>query len=278
MPRRTHTHGSLMGGLAHKAEVYPRQFCEAIIRGIRRQIQADGGWHLYSEEEQSLIEVWAEEEEEELDEIQDIAEEGAEVIGEGKEEHEIADDQKRALGKLHRGLGHPALPDFIRFMKATRVKGKVVKWAHRHFRCETCESRPKPKAVRVGSIPKTYQPNKVLGIDLIYIPEVGGKNLLPALSVLDWGSNFQVVELLANKDPETVWQAMWSCWIRIFGCPEIIICDSGKEFLADFVRKATGHGIVVFQAGARAPWQNGKTERHGAHFKELLEKARNETV
>ena len=267
-----------MGGLAHKAEVYPRQFCEAIIRGIRRQIQADGGWHLYSEEEQSLIEVWAEEEEEELDEIQDIAEEGAEVIGEGKEEHEIADDQKRALGKLHRGLGHPALPDFIRFMKAARVKGEVVKWAHRHFRCEICESRPKPKAVRVGSIPKTYQPNKVLGIDLIYIPEVGGKNLLPALSVLDWGSNFQVVELLANKDPEKVWQAMWSCWMRIFGCPEIIICDSGKEFLADFVRKATGHGIVVFQAGARAPWQNGKTERHGAHFKELLEKARNETV
>ena len=232
MPRRTHTHGSLMGGLAHKAEVYPRQFCEAIIRGIRRQIQADGGWHLYSEEEQSLIEVWAEEEEEELDEIQDVAEEGAEVIGEGKEEHEIADDQKRALGKLHRGLGHPALPDFIRFMKAARVKGEVVKWAHRHFRCETCESRPKPKAVRVGSIPKTYQPNKVLGIDLIYIPEVGGKNLLPALSVLDWGKQLSGCRAAGKQRPrdslagdvELLDENLWvpgdhhlRQWKRVFG-------------------------------------------------------------
>ena len=136
------------------------------------------------------MEVWAEEDEN--DEVQNVVlvEEGAEVIGEGKLEHEIPEDQKRAVAKLHQKLGHPALPDFVRFMKAARVKGEVIKWAHRHFRCETCESRPKPKTVRVGSIPKTYQPNKVVGIDLICIPEVGGRNLSPALSILDWGSNF----------------------------------------------------------------------------------------
>ena len=44
------------------------------------------------------------------------------------------------------------------------------------------------------------------------------------------------------------------------------------------MKNATAYGIVIFQAGARAPWQNGKTERHGAHFKELMEKARGETV
>eukprot|EP00435_Cladocopium_sp_Y103_P020104 s1338_g4.t2 len=272
-----HEHGSLLGGMAHKAEVYPRAFCEAIITGIRRQIHQNGGWHLFNQQKQSMMEVWAEEEEE-ADEVPDLAEDGVEVIGEGDREDSITEDQKRAIAKLHRGLGHPSLQDLVRFMKSARVRGEVVKWTHRHFRCETCEGRPKPKAVRVGSIPRTYQPNRVLGIDLIYIPEVGGKNLLPALSILDWGSNFQMVELLPNKDPDNVWQAMWGCWMRVFGCPEVIICDSGREFLADFVRKATGHGIVMFQAGARAPWQNGKTERHGAHYKELLEKARNETV
>ncbi len=44
------------------------------------------------------------------------------------------------------------------------------------------------------------------------------------------------------------------------------------------MKNAAAYGVVVFQAGARAPWQNGKTERHGAHYKELLEKARGETV
>ena len=45
-----------------------------------------------------------------------------------------------------------------------------------------------------------------------------------------------------------------------------MVCDAGKEL------------IVVYQIGAPAPWQNGKTERYGAHFKDLLEKARAEMV
>ncbi|CAK9005569.1 Retrovirus-related Pol polyprotein from transposon RE2 (Retro element 2) (AtRE2) [Includes: Protease RE2 [Durusdinium trenchii] len=41
---------------------------------------------------------------------------------------------------------------------------------------------------------------------------------------------------------------------------------------------AASHGIVTHQIAARAPWQQGKTERHGAHYKDLLEKARAEAV
>lgn len=102
--------------------------------------------------------------------------------------------------------------------------------------------------------------------------------MIPALSVLDWGSNYQMVEILSDKDPNTVWRAMWTYWMRTFGVLEVIVCDAGREFLAEFIRNAAGHGIVIYQTRARAPWQNGKTERHGAHFKELLEKARSELV
>lgn len=41
---------------------------------------------------------------------------------------------------------------------------------------------------------------------------------------------------------------------------------------------AASHGIVTQTIAAKAPWQNGRTERHGQHFKELLEKAREEAV
>ena len=87
-----------------------------------------------------------------------------------------------------------------------------------------------------------------------------------------------MVELLSDKEPDTVWEAMWSSWIRTFGTPEVAVCDPGREFLSDFNRRAAGHGMVVFQTGARAPWQKGKIERHGDHYKELLEKARSEVV
>ena len=60
--------------------------------------------------------------------------------------------------------------------------------------------------------------------------------------------------------------------------PEVIVTDPGREFLAEFIELATQSGVVVHQTAARAPWQQGKTERHGAHFKEILEKARVETL
>ena len=269
-----HEHVSLMGGKAHKAQVYPKKFCQEIVKGIKDQVRADGCWEVNNEVYVMEDDEGEEPGDAEPGEGQIVSDEA----GEGGGPEDIVQSEKDAVMKLHRGIGHPALPDFIRFMKAARIRGEIVRWAAKSFKCETCDSRPKTKAVRPATIPKTYQPNKVLGIDLIYIPAVGGQHLLPALSMLDWGSNYQMVELLPNKEPGTVWQAMWQCWTRTFGLPEVIVCDAGKEFAAEFVKTAAANGVVVFQVGARAPWQNGKTERHGDHYKELLQKARSETV
>lgn len=41
---------------------------------------------------------------------------------------------------------------------------------------------------------------------------------------------------------------------------------------------ATAHGVVTQITATKAPWQNGKTERHGAHYKELLQKSSEEAV
>ena len=277
-----HEHVNLMEGRAKRAEEYPKAFCQAMVKGIRRQLKQDGVfcWHRDGKVQYVLAGEEGVEDEEEEEPLEEIGgSRGSEaVIGERPEDAAITDQEKEALQKLHRGVGHPSLADFIRFMKAARVRGEVVRWASKNFRCEACEAKPRPKSCRPATVPKTYQPNKVIGIDLIYIPSVGGQSLVPALSMLDWGSNYQTVELVENKEPQTIWKAWWSTWIRTFGLPEILVCDAGKEFASEFIKKATANGVVVYQIGARAPWQNGKTERHGMHYKELLEKARLETV
>ena len=53
-------------------------------------------------------------------------------------------------------------------------------------------------------------------------------------------------------------------WARTFGPPEVITC------LGEFIKKAAAEGIVVHQIASKAPWQQGKTERHGGRFKELF--------
>eukprot|EP00434_Breviolum_minutum_P024807 symbB.v1.2.021909.t1/scaffold1920.1/size100294/3 len=257
------------------------------LEGVEKggQIREDGGWMRREGEGDKAVYVFAEEEEDEdldlgleEDEIPMRGEKAEEVRGEEDAALSIGRQEQQAVHKLHKGLGHPATGDLVRFMKAARVKDEIIKWTSKKFVCNQCESRPRPRTTRPASIPKAYQPNKVVGIDLIYVPNVGGNSLLPALSIVDYGSNYQMVQLIENKEPETVWRALWMSWIRTFGLPEVITCDAGKEFTAQFVQRATSHGVVVYQIGARAPWQNGRAERHGAHFKELLEKARSEIV
>jgi IS30 family transposase len=93
------------------------------------------------------------------------------------------------------------------------------------------------------------------------------------MNILDWGTNYQMIELLENKQPSTVWNTFRRTWKRTFGMPEVIIVDAGKEFAAEFADNASNSGALVHTIGTKAPWQNGRTERHGGLFKELFEKA-----
>ena len=194
------------------------------------------------------------------------------------EAYEVTQAEKDAVMKLHRNVGHPQKAEFIRFMRAGGVRAEVVRWAAKEFECDVCKSKQQPKAARPASIPKSFQPNKVLGVDLVFIPEVGGIGTFPAVSLLDWGTNYQMVERVENRHPREVWDKIVSIWFRVFGPPEMMISDPGTEFGEEFQEMAAQHGIVFHQTGARAPWQQGKTERHGGHYKTILEKARSEVV
>ena len=143
-----HVHAPLLGGRAIKAQVYPKAFCEEIIRGIKDQIREDGGWstaeryissaeaeEIYTQEGMSL------EEEDEAEEDLVPADQGLEeAVGESGGADDISPQDKAAILKLHKGVGHPALPDFVRFLKAARVRGEVVRWTSKNFKCEDRKS------------------------------------------------------------------------------------------------------------------------------------------
>ena len=60
---------------------------------------------------------------------------------------------------------------------------------------------------------------------------------------------------------------------RLLGWPQILISDQGTEFLGEFKAKCSDLGIILRTIGARAPHQQGRTERHGALFKAVFQKA-----
>lgn len=273
----SHFHVPLLHGLGHKAQRYPEKFCRQLVKGALQQLAKD------KIRVKNSGEVFVMEDEDELN-LGDIGPQ--EVMpegflpdqGEAEEVSAITEEEKAAVMKLHRSVGHPPKAELVRFMRAARVRSDVIRWTSRHFECDACKAKPQPKAAKLASIPKSYQPNKVLGIDIVYLPEVGGGATFPAVSIVDWGTSYQMVERVPSKEPSEVWNVVNNLWLRVFGPPEVIITDPGREFLADFLKQAMGQGIVVHQIAARAPWQQGRTERHGAHFKRILEKARLEVL
>ena len=113
-------------------------------------------------------------------------------------------------------------------------------------------------------MPKTYRFNHVVGVDLVELKNLTGKREF-WLNVICWGTVFQLVGRVGEfKTPEAVWACFVHTWVRIFGMPEIIVCDPGTEFQSYFTEQVGSRGIAFFPTDSRAPWQNGRTEREPA--------------
>ena len=83
-----------------------------------------------------------------------------------------------------------------------------------------------------------------------------------------WGTSFQQVLYIGkHRDAQSVWQVFSRGWTRIFGMPECIAVDPGTEFQGYFGQMTSSHDTALFPTDARAPWQNGRTERSGKEWK-----------
>lgn len=297
-----HEHVHLMGGKAHGAEVYPKELCRAVLRGVRRHLKAPA-LHVEFEDLQEIFVGEDEDLEEMLDrEVEHAAgrsgqarevQEEEDASTEEEEEDEatqgmerprraevpqsgVTADDRQKIRRLHVNLGHPSKESFLRFLSAGRIRREVIQWVRKEFQCATCESAVVPKAPRPAVVPRCYTPATALAIDIFFLPDVLNQRSLPVLNILDLGTNYQMIEILHNKDPTHIWQTFWNVWGRTFGMPQYVAIDEGREFRGGFVRHCAAAGIATFRIAARAPWQQGRVERHGGIIKELIEKSRNE--
>ncbi|CAK8996137.1 Retrovirus-related Pol polyprotein from transposon RE1 (Retro element 1) (AtRE1) [Includes: Protease RE1 [Durusdinium trenchii] len=282
-----HAHQPLVGGRAKAAEVYPPKLCQAIIRGSHKDLTQES-WLISSleeafpEEQEEEGEGGEEEDEETPKEAQALRLPDDEEEGAPGQEMPVVKgltrSEKNLVHKLHVNMGHPSPDAFARVMRLGRARPEVLDYIKKEFTCDLCEEHQRPKAARPAAMPKFYEPNKVVGVDVVFMPSHTGKEVKPVLNIIDWGSCFQVLEPLDEMGSKHVWRAFQRSWTRHFGQPEIIVIDQGREFLGEFNVKSNECGSIIRVVGARAPWQNGRTERHGGIAKALLEKLVDQVV
>ncbi|CAK9017006.1 Copia protein [Durusdinium trenchii] len=285
-----HEHQALIGGIAKFAQKYPKGLCRAMIQGAIKEVEGQCTYAMEQEDappgdevEQALDDHYERLEADKSRRQERLRRSEEEKAHEEEEEEEtgsqqISKEEKRLVQKLHNNLGHPQTMDFCRALRMARARSAVWKYVKDEFRCEACEQHPRPRSARPAMLPKNFEPARTIGIDVVYFPGLDVRSVKPVLNMVDWATGYQMLEPLQSMQSEHVWNTFHSTWVRVFGMPECIVVDQGREFGKDFTEKINEMGAVMKVIGARAPWQQGRTERHGGLAKEIFVKLREDAL
>ena len=276
--RGEHFHVHLENNLPNKAKVYTPDLCQLIAKAARAvALQLPSP----SFAEWTFTATVEDEEEDGEDERHGIPEEQsrkADILEEDNPVPKATDSQKRMVMKVHVNTGHPPKAQFLRMMRVGGAHPHVLKYIQEEFSCEQCGIKNRPDNRRRAHCPRSFAFNRVVSIDVLYIKYQ--QKSIPILNMVCTGSNYQVAQRLPVPDgniggaptSETTWRHFMQTWIRFFGPPAMVICDSGNEFKSKFERGCESQGILQHVILPECPWENSKAERHGGWLKEKLDK------
>ncbi|CAK9017487.1 Retrovirus-related Pol polyprotein from transposon RE1 (Retro element 1) (AtRE1) [Includes: Protease RE1 [Durusdinium trenchii] len=285
-----HEHRHLIGGIAKFAQQYPRGLCRAMLDGGTKDVlqetilvwatTQDEGEQAQAEEDIEELLRRHEEQEGAQDQVRqrltnpDEREEGPLDDDTEMDKSKVSREDQRLIKKLHTNLGHPSNQELCRALRIARARSAVWRYVKEDFKCEECEKNKKPRSARPAALPKTMEPCRTVGLDVVFFPALDVRKVRPVLNMVDWATGYQMLEPLDNTQSSHVWEKFYGTWVRTFSVPEVVVTDQGREFSKELAEKVSEAGALHRIIGARAPWQQGRTERHGGLAKEVFMKLR----
>ena len=187
----------------------------------------------------------------------------------------LTSSQKKVIQNIHNNCGHPSKEEFLRALRLSRARPEVLHYVRREFECPACAAKGHPPKPRFpAALPRTFRFNETLGLDLFEIESPDNSKIV-FCNMVCWGTLYQLCIPVVDKTAETVAKCVAERWIQYFGPPLVIIADQGKEFVGTQFKEFTNaNSILLHIIDVRAPWQNGRTERHGDIYKKIFERAR----
>ena len=173
-----------------------------------------------------------------------------------------------ALRRLHQNLGHPSREDLVRHLRLAGAGAEVVK-AAKGMSCQVCARHKRAGSARPSSEPVWLDFNQVVGVDVftIHTPDDQKYDLL---SVIDYGTSYHVAGLLPGHNAEEIERTFNSLWSNTFGPPGTIALDQEPGLQTAFGRYSSWYGSKIRSSAGQGHWQQGRVERHGRHWKEIL--------
>ena len=177
--------------------------------------------------------------------------------------------------KLHRQFAHCSKEKLIRLIELSKyendedLKNEIKKVSEN---CNVCKIYRKAPPKPIVSLPLATRFNELIAMDIKFIEDK------MVLHLIDLCTRFSVGTVIKSKDAKTIIEAIFKYWIQLFGAPEKILSDNGKEFANELLREVCeAFNIQPLSTPAESPWSNGVVERHNATLGEMVLKLREDT-
>ena len=174
----------------------------------------------------------------------------------------------REIDKAHKGMGHPHQDRFLRILKAAGASPLICSLAKTYV-CSQCHENQRPKPWRRAAPPRDLAFNEVVGIDCLTVKHFSIP--IKCLNIVDWGTRYQMIVPLPSASAVDVRNA-YRQWVKLFGAPQLIRPDLGREFMQEFAYRCSTDGTELDPSSLEAPTQNSITEREGGSFKIMFHK------
>ncbi len=285
------------GPRTRQAARWTRKFCQTIIKGIQEDLNTSVNVaFMAAEREEALLE----ESQQPIDGVlspEDLgtarptiqeaersleAEENLEEIRRSEEpdfeKHrrnewlKIPKQERVGIRRLHTMTSHATRPQLQRMLRYSNAPPKIIA-AVKYFRCAACERLEKERRPAQVKTPSAYTFGEEVGLDIFEIKDAAGDRC-QVLHCVCSGTTFQVASALGRSTgvPSSrlcldTFLKMWTTWA---GIPKFLVVDRGTHNRGAFQLELEKLGVTFREVATEAPYQLGRTERHGGILKNML--------
>ena len=177
---------------------------------------------------------------------------------------------RSTLAHIHVTLGHLSNERLARMLSLAGASRALVDGA-KQLSCQVCKMVRGPAATPKVSYDKPTNFNQKISGDCFHVWDIN-KVRYTVAHFIDELTDYQIADV--EFDPQSTWIArvLREKWYLVFGTPEVVVTDEGREFKGAVVRLHELCGILHELALDQAKWRLGHAERHGAILKIILMK------
>ena len=286
------------GARTRQAAKWTSRMCRRIIRGVQIDLEnavstafaGEAMQEAMEEEPHALDEIYGEEDlpsakptakEAEVDLAREEALEDQERLEEPEAEKirrrmwtKLSRKERIGIRRLHVMTSHATRPQMQRMLRYSNAPANVVS-AVKYFKCSACERLSEGHHPAVVKAPNPYTFAEDVGLDVFEVKDAEG-NRYQVLHAVCHGTTFQAGEVLgisagvpSSRLCLDLFTRFWMSWA---GTPKSITVDRGTHNRGVFFSELQKLGVEVRSAATQAPFQIGRTERHGGILKHMINK------